>query len=311
MDEASEVRTETGDESSAVPRMLRVAAAVVAPTGLITGLLFYFGQMYVAGYCRYFAVNFTTLDISERDYLTRSVEGIFLPLVIAAALALAAFWFHRLVFRLLSAERQRAVLGVLLPVSAVVGVGLVALAAVALLAGGTVIDSFPELGGLSLATGILLVTVAVHQLPRRWGPGSASAPARRSGQGTLIAEWGAVFLLVSVGLFWAVGSYATGIGTGRAQQMEDSLTSWPDAVLHSRQSLSLHGPGVRETVCGTPDGAFPFRYEGLKLVLQSGDQYFFLPAGWTREHGSALVIPRTDDLRLEFHTAARSYPPSC
>ena len=48
MDDASEVRTEADDESGAVPRMLRVAAAVVAPTGLITGLLFYFGQLYVA-----------------------------------------------------------------------------------------------------------------------------------------------------------------------------------------------------------------------------------------------------------------------
>ena len=68
-----------------MPRVLRLLGTVVAPTTLLTGLLFYFGQTYVAGYCRYFGVNFTTLDLSVRDYLIRSVEGIFLPLVLAAA----------------------------------------------------------------------------------------------------------------------------------------------------------------------------------------------------------------------------------
>jgi hypothetical protein len=35
-------------------------------------------------------------------------------------------------------------------------------------------------------------------------------------------------------------------------------------------------------------------------VLRSGNQYLFLPEDWTRENGTALVIPRTDTLRLEF-----------
>lgn len=51
--------------------------------------------------------------------------------------------------------------------------------------------------------------------------------------------------------------------------------------------------------------------KGLKLVLQSGGQYFFLPAGWTTAGGAALVLPRTDALRLEFTDASRPAPSGC
>lgn len=75
-------------------------------------------------------------------------------------------------------------------------------------------------------------------------------------------------------------------------------------VLYSEKSLDLQMPGVREMVCSTPESvpeaAYRFRYEGLKFVLQSGNHYLFLPTGWTRTSGTALVIPRSDALRLEF-----------
>jgi hypothetical protein len=289
-----------------IPRVLRLVGTVVAPTTLLTGLLFYFGQTYVAGYCRYFGVNFTTLDLSVPDYLTRSVEGIFLPLVLAAALALVVLWLVRVVLQLLDEPTRERVLRIGLPILAASGVVLIALAAVALLVGGTVGDTAPELGGLSLTAGVVAVTVAVPRLldRRREVPAALRAEVA-------VAEWTAAFVLASVGLFWAVGSYATGIGTGRAEEMAAALPAWPDTVLYSEHSLALHGPGITETDCAGADGAYRYRYDGLKLVLQSGGQYFFLPAGWTTADGTALVLPRTDSLRLEFTAAGPAPPDRC
>lgn len=290
-----------------MPRVLRLLGTVVAPTTLLTGLLFYFGQMYVAGYCRYFGVNFTTLDLSVRDYLTRSVEGIFLPLVLAAALALIVLWLVRMVFHLDEPTRER-VLRTGLPIVAAVGAALIALAAIDLAVGGTVGDTAPELGGLSLTAGVLAVTVSVPRLLDRRRAGDAPAPLRAE---MAVAEWTAAFVLASVGLFWAVGSYATGIGTGRAEEMAAALPAWPDTVLYSENDLALRGPGITATACAGQASAYRFRYDGLKLVLQSGGQYFFLPAGWTTADGAALVLPRTDSLRLEFTAAGTAPPDGC
>ena len=126
-----------------------------------------------------------------------------------------------------------------------------------------------------------------------------------------MAEWGAVFILVSVGLFWAAGSYASLVGAGRAQQIEVLLPSFPDVVVFSEKRLSLHAPGVREITCQEPDVAYRFRYDGLKLVQQSGNQYLFLPAGWTHTNGAAILIPRSNALRLEFSPPGQVRSATC
>ena len=156
--------------------------------------------------------------------------------------------------------------------------------------------------------GVVAVVVAVPRLLDRRRPDDVPATVRAQ---IAVAEWTAAFVLASVGLFWAVGSYATGIGTGRAQEMEAALPAWPDAVLYSQHSLALRGPGIVEETCAGADAAYRYRYDGLKLVLQSGGQYFFLPAGWTTAGGAALVLPRTDSLRLEFTDASRPAPDRC
>lgn len=46
-------------------------------------------------------------------------------------------------------------------------------------------------------------------------------------------------------------------------------------------------------------------------AAKSGGQYFFLPAGWTTADGAALVLPRTDSLRLEFTAAGPAPPDRC
>jgi hypothetical protein len=125
------------------------------------------------------------------------------------------------------------------------------------------------------------------------------------------AEWVAVFLLASVGLFWAAGDWSAAVGTRRAHQVVANLSAWPDAVLYTEKSLNLRVSGVREVPCVRPDAAHAFRYDGMHLIMQSGGQYFFLPGGWTAQSGSAIVIPKTDAMRLEFTPPGTARQGSC
>ena len=55
--------------------------------------------------------------------------------------------------------------------------------------------------------------------------------------------------------------------------------------------------------CADPEAAYRFRYDGLRLVRQAGNQYLLLAADWTRDTGTAVLIPRGSGIRLEFRTA--------
>lgn len=305
----------SGEAAVALPAALRIVASIVAPTTLLTGLLFYFGRLHAQGLTRYLRVQFTVFDFSVQDYLVRSADGLFVPLTVAAVVAVFSFWIHRLISTNLPIPLRAQLLRVLTPIAGITGLALVVVALV-VASGWDVFAGFPEAGGLGLSVGVILVAFAVR-LMRVRGRQERRSDAGPDNllQGAAVAEWGAVFVVVAVGLFWAVNSYALGVGTTRGQQIERELGSSADVVVYSEKGLDLQVPGVREMVCSPPEAspevAYRFRYEGLKLVLQSGDYYLFLPARWTRADGVALVIPRSESLRLEFLPPGRGTRAGC
>jgi hypothetical protein len=277
----------------------------VAPTTLLTSVLFYFGWGHAYNFFDYFGVNSTVLGLTTQDYLMRSLDGLFVPMTVVACAALLVLWGHGLLRARLAAGSPPQVLRSLVPVMAIVGLALVV--------GGlwtvfrveqTLLD--PYLYGtaspICLALGVLLLTYAVH-LWRSLSAGDTALGEARPAW-TAVAEWGGVFILVGLSLFWAAGNYAIAVGTGRATEQVAGLPRQSSTVVYSHQSLSLNAPGVREVRCRDPEAFYRFRYEGLKLILQSGDQYVFLPAAWSRANGVAIVLPRSDSLRLEFFPAS-------
>jgi hypothetical protein len=113
-----------------------------------------------------------------------------------------------------------------------------------------------------------------------------------------------VFVLVGLSLFWAANNYSVAVGRQRAYQMVLQLPREPSVVLFSERSLSLAAPGVRELRCKDPQASYRFRYDGLKLLPQSSDQYLLLPQKWSRNNGVAILIPKNDGLRLELVPAS-------
>jgi hypothetical protein len=296
----------------ALPQALKVVGAVVAPTSLLTALMYYFGRQWATGFFRYLGVHFTVLDLTVQDYLIRSVDGLILPMIIVAGATLVALWVHRLLLETLPDRLRRTVLRVLMPSSVIAGSVLVSLALTNLQTP-VLLAPYPELRGLSFSVGVLLLAYAARLLRLLTAQRRAEQPPRSSPGAVLVTEWVALFVLVSVGLFWAVGDYANLVGMARAQQLEFELQqpASADVVAYSEKRLNLQAPGIREAPCPYPDAAYRFRYEGLRLVLQSGNQYLLLPAGWTHANGTAILLPRNESVRLEFTPAGQARNPIC
>jgi len=75
-------------------RLVRILGQFVAPTTLLTALLFYFGWAHVYWFFDYFGVDSSILAPSTREYVMRSVDALFIPLIAVAVVGLALMWGH-------------------------------------------------------------------------------------------------------------------------------------------------------------------------------------------------------------------------
>ncbi|MBC6461759.1 hypothetical protein [Actinomadura sp. HBU206391] len=274
----------------------QILGAVVAPTTLLSSLLYYFGWSHAYWFFDYFGVNSTLLGLTTSDYLMRSLDALFVPMTVVASAALLALWGHAVLRARLAVGSRPRLMRVVQPAVGIGGLAL-AIGGLASVVATTVLSAHLAVAPLSLASGVLLLTYWVHL--RRVLTARPAGRERRPA-GAAAREWAVVFLLVGLSLFWAASDYAAAVGTQRARQFVAELPTYPSAVIYSERSLSLHAPGVREVRCDAPAAAYRFRYDGLTLVLQSGDQYLFLPRAWTPSDGLAVIVARDKSLRLEF-----------
>ena len=281
------------------PQLTKILGGIVAPTTLLTALLYYFGWSHAYWFCNYFGVNSTVLGFTSTDYLMRSVDALFVPMTVAASAALVAVWGHSLLRARLAAGSRPRALRFIVPVIAVAG-GVLVLGGFASVFTTTVLSQHLVAAPLSLGSGVLLLVYAVHLRRLLAEKGQSTSNSRGW---AAIVEWAVVFVLIGLSLFWAATDYSAAVGRSRAMHFVADLPSYPNVIIYSERSLSLHAPGVREVRCKDTDTAYRYRYDGLKLVLESGDQYLFLPADWTPANGVALLMPRTASLRLEFSLA--------
>lgn len=291
---------EPAEAQTGPARALRIVASVVANTTLLTALLYFFGLVATQVFFNHFRVHYTLLSQTTDEILARGADGLFMPLAGIALAVLSVAFAARYLRARLSARRWAAFLRVCTPVAAVLGLVLLGLT-VPITVDPEPFRAYPGVPGLGFSAGVVLLAFAW----RRW-----STTTRRGGAFG-VAESLAAFLLVSIGLFWAVGDYSSAVGTRRGHEVEARVPAMPSAVVYSGESLNLTGDGVRQVACAQPDGAYKFRYDGLKLLLQSGGQYVFLPATWQSSAGTAFVVPRTDSLRLEFGPPDGTPPPTC
>jgi hypothetical protein len=299
---SAEDRSE-GARSPLPESLTKVLGAVVAPTSMVTALLYFFGWSHAYWFFHYLGVDSSLLGFGTTDYLMRSMDALFVPMIVAAIGGLVALWGHTLLrARLVTGARPR-LLRVLLPVMG--GAGLV------LATGGlwsavttTFLSHAIGLAPFCLAGGVCLLVYALRLRPLLTGTPPAGPMVKA-------IEWVMVLVLVGLSAFWAEVDYSAAAGQTRARQFVAELPGQPAVVLYSEKSLSLAGPGITVTRCHDPRAAYPFRYDGLRLVTQPGDQYLLLPARWSVRDGMAILLPRSDSVRLEFAPMASITRPVC
>jgi hypothetical protein len=299
-----------GDPPSTRPsvpmNVLKIFGSLVGPATMLTALMFYFGLLHAYWFFGTFGVDYTIFNLTAQDYLIRSADGLFVPLTAVAATVLASFWIYRLLPAQFGRKWRRAA-PIVIPVMATLGMAFLSIA-VAGLVKPEILAGYLAVPGLSLTVGVAALAAASRM--HRWlrqeradDEASVTEPLA-----LLAAEWAAVFLLASVGLFWAAGDWSAAVGTRRGNQVLQALRDWPDAVLYSDNRLNISGAGVREIRCRTDDDQPGYRYDGLHLIVHAGEKYLFLPAEWNSSGGEAIVVPQTDTLRLVFtpHGASRN-----
>jgi hypothetical protein len=295
------------DSATSLPQLARALGGVVAPTTLLTGLLYYFGWLHAYYLFGYFGVNSTTLGFGTVDYLMRSVDALYIPLTVASIIALLALWGNEALLPVLRAGPPKLRSRFLGAVT-VLGLALTVVGgALTLLIGGGG-SGYAALAPVGFASGVVVLGYAVHVrrvLPR---PGE-KARAASGWAGTV--EWMITFLLVAISLFAAASDYAGGVGVTRARQLVAELPSQPAVVVYSQHDLDLPSIGITETRCASPDAGYRYRYDGLVLVLESGGKYVLLPRQWTRDGQSpAILLAESDAIRLEFYPGTVAPAPS-
>jgi hypothetical protein len=279
-------------------RAVQLATAIIAPTTILTALLFYYGWVRTNALFQYFGVDATVLGFTTQDYVLRSSEALYVPFGTLLVVGLVGLWLHGLMTRWLAARR--------LPMLRATAMVLVVVG-LALFARGVAGVAIPRLSRDEfLVTPVCLGLGAVMGAYGRWLWQRQRALQGHDADATAPGWHGVVSLilvamLVVLSLFWATSDYARAYGRGRAVAYASQLAVRPGVVVYSADRLFLHGPGVQELTL--PPGAhssYRYRYGGLRLLTESRGRLFLLPEGWTRTDGAAIVLANSDKVRVEF-----------
>jgi hypothetical protein len=216
-------------------------------------------------------------------------------LLLLAALAVAGA--HLVVRRVLSSPRYRRLLPAA-AVAAAIGLLLVGRALIGMLRPVVAATETPGVTPLSLTAGAPLIVYAAWVARRvvahdagakSWWKSAAAVRAERVL--TLTA-----FGVLLVGLLWAANSFAGAYGRGRAADESRYLSRRPEVVLFTEDPLPVVPPGIAYADLG-PDAKPRYQYRGFRLLLQSDDRLFLVPADWSST-SSTLVVPYDDKIRL-------------
>jgi hypothetical protein len=269
---------------------------VVAPASLLTAILYYFGYLREHALFAYFGVDLGTAGLSTTDYVVRSAGTMFLPVVTLLLIAMVAVVVHHVLSYVLG-RSGRAVARTTWFAVAVVAVLLLSLGVAGLRHRGELPGS-PLVAPLALGGGAVLAEYAVRlaQASEHLGPqmSRALALSRNLRNGLVIA-------VVLVAAFWATADVAQQRGIAAARAIEASLPIRPKAVVFSTQRLQVGGPGVTLTELDRKDAAYAYRYDGLRPLIHSGGHWLLLPAGWTHDNGTAVIVlpDTTEAIRVD------------
>ncbi len=267
---------------------MKFITSIGSPVALATALLFYFGWVRSEEQARAFGADASVFAMSTQDYVLRSVNVLFFPLILMFLIVLLLLRLDRRLRAGPDAPAWLESAGRLLQLSWLVFLPLgFVLYAVAGRTGDVSLPLWVALSVVAPAYGTVLRRRATAERGR----------TSRVAVGILVA-------LVTVILFWQTERLASLGGEALAQDIKENLGDRLTRVeLFSVTNLHLDGPGVTTERLGVAEGVegeYGYRYSGLYLLQRSGDKYFLLTDGWDQDRGRLVVLPDNSGIRVEF-----------
>jgi len=265
--------------------LMKLVTSIGSPIALATALLFYFGWVRSEEQARAFGADASVFAMSTQDYVLRSVNVLFFPVILMLLGALLLLRVDRALRADPHGRRWLEPLARTLQWSWALFLPL----------GFLLYAAAGRFGDVSLPLWVALAIVApvYGTVLRRLADGD-----RRRFSGVAVALLAA---LVTVLLFWQTERLASLGGEALAQDIKDNLgTRLTQVELFSVTDLHIDGPGVTASTLSAKEGEYAYRYSGLYLLQRSGDKYFLLTAGWAENQGRLVVLPDNSGIRVEF-----------
>jgi len=285
---------------------LRGLATLVAPTSVVTSLLYYFGWTRASRQSQLMGFHVSLLEFSTQDYLLQSLAPMFWPLLVGLLASIGGLLLHGGVLLYASGavpdlevaerEQRRRHVRRLAVALAVLGAVLAALGITGVASHTS--SRLVSIGSpLCLTASIVAASYAVYlsQRFRREGARRRLTPELRGLQTALSAV---VVLLLLLTLFWSVSTYAENKGQDLAIFIEQNIRAFPDATVYSAKRLSLPPPVVEAQLDGGDNAAYKFKYTGLKLLYRTKNSYFLRPTSDPPQ--ANIFLAAGPDLRFEF-----------
>jgi hypothetical protein len=266
-------------------RILSLAAKIGSPIAIGTALLFYFGWVRAESQARALGYDVTLLGLTTSDYVLRSINVLFLPIIILLLLALAGQVIHPRLVAALQRHRTSRARHLFL---SVLRTGWLWLPLVGIAAFAVFPSVRPFILPATLTAGVL-VAMYGDRLDRRLN----DRPPLRTAVVTVI------LLMLGVLIFWDVERIAAYMGTQFAAFISASPERYPEITLYSPKSLELP-PVVHQTQIGNEQSAYRYRYNGLHLLLRSDRKLFLMAYGPDGSPPAIIVLPESDQIRIEF-----------
>ncbi|MEP6762284.1 MAG: hypothetical protein ABJA93_13090 [Sporichthyaceae bacterium] len=265
--------------------LMRFITSIGSPIALATSLLFYFGWVRSEEQARAFGADASVFAMSTQDYVLRSINVLFFPIILMLLVALLVLRVDRALRSGPAGRRWLEPLarGLQWSWALFLPLGLV-LHEVAGRFGDVALPMWVALSIVAPAYGTVLRRLAAVDRRR----------VSRVAMGLLLA-------LVTVLLFWQTERLASLGGQELARDLKDNLGSKLTRVqLYSVTDLHIQGPGVTASSLGGKEGEYAYQYSGLYLLQRSGDKYFLLTDGWNENQGRLVVLPDNSGIRVEF-----------
>lgn len=263
--------------------------SVVAPLTVVTSALYFFGWIRTRALFGHFGVDVTFLGFTSADYVLRSAETVFRPIVVLALFAaFASFGANFLIHKARQRKGRRAlaVVSVQVVLSSL-GLGLLIIAASGFTGSVPATVSSCSLGVGALA---LYIVFRMHLARVR-----VSLTASYQYHGAIVA---AVISLVVISIFWASAVYAQRDGEQLASGFASGSLRRPEITIYSRAALDLPVQGERLPVRDQSEKPFLFKYSRLRLLAFASGKFFIIgPPGSV--NFPTIVLRDEDSIRIE------------